>query len=274
VRTRLPAALAAAVLTLSLAACGGGDTDTPPDVGAEPTAELESTAPLAEPSAPPTAAAATAGGEFGAVPAPGAKLGLTPDASGNVPLKSFPDACQLLTAAQIQTILPSVTAVTTEGVPRKYIGLGTKGGVTPFPAECDYILATPSNPDADFLDWKILVDMNTLADPAFVKETFDKRKADALRNAASSKGNAFPNHYEELKGIGEEAFYDETFGIAVRSGVALLYVDARLSNYLGEEGDGLGKPGDGLPNNADAKKAARLTVAVAAAQAVAPMFAG
>lgn len=263
-RTRLPAALAAAALSLTLAACGGGE-ETSTVADSDPVVE---TSPEALDDLEPSPTPAVTTGEFGAVPAVGATLGLEPDETGNVPLASFPNACELLTTQDVQTILPSVTAVETDGIPRTYIGLGTKGGTTPFPAECDYVLTTPNNPNAGVVDWKIIVDMSTLADPAYVKQQYESRKASALRAYESSKTTEYPTHFAEYGTTmgGEEAYYDDTFGIVVRSGVALLYVDARLPGYLGEETDGTVIRA--------AKIAAREKVAGAVAQALAPRFAG
>lgn len=140
--------------------------------------------------APPVAAGADAGslkrskvppmnlGLLGSIPA-GAKYPLgTVGPQGLTDSKTWPDACKMLTDADIHTLLPKSGAVTRKGQHGQFLG----GGETAKFATCKY--AVPEPGDVTGLPSTVEISLDAVGDPAAIadqwKENFDsERKASA-----------------------------------------------------------------------------------------------
>ncbi|HEY2429520.1 MAG TPA: hypothetical protein VGI06_11355 [Acidimicrobiales bacterium] len=198
----------APLMVLVLTACSGvaHPPARPPGRAAPPPARVPSS-PAGIPPLPP----------FGLprppVTAPGAEHlaapAVTPDAT--LAPDRWPDACALLTDADLRVLVPDETAVTRRGQP----GEEATGGETPQPTSCRFDLARPTTPPGYPPD-DVSVDVRAVGDHAVLAARFsgDERTAATLppapTGAAAPSGNAAPFRDYGVSLGADGSFWDGT----------------------------------------------------------------
>lgn len=225
---RRPRPFAVLALTLAVAllavACssGHGSAGTTTSTSA-PTTLPTATAPASQGGS--SSSLSTSGSEGGApptvdpvlepLPAPGRPFAVTLQPDGLADPAAWPDACAMLTAAQLRAIVPAAASVSTQGQP----GRLADGQETPHAASCTYRLRWTQ--DADREPGTVTIDLRNIASADPLASVFGDR-----RTAAATVAKDHPALYADYgdKLGGASCFFD---------GTALECVDGSFSFWVG-----------------------------------------
>lgn len=120
--------------------------------------------------------------EYGSARPAGDTLGLRPPEGSALALSEWPDACKLVTEAELQAIVPQATALEHEPVkltimnfnPLAEAGPGTTGDVDRGGCKFDFHL--PDHGDDEFTNSHFTVVVTAIADPALVEKSYREDK--------------------------------------------------------------------------------------------------
>ena len=113
---------------------------------------------------------------------------------------AWPDACKMLSLAEVKALLPGTTAFRTEGQRGHFLG----GGNTPHNALCDYSLRGSYDPprSAGYPPSTIHVEIRGIGDARAVKQQWAQQQASQVKIA-----KRFPDQYALYKGPAQ-CFWD------------------------------------------------------------------
>jgi hypothetical protein len=207
-----PAAAAAPATTAPAAAGGKGQDGGGSGAATETTSE--------------TTSEGTSEGTGDGAQATGAKFDVPLASDGDTDPADWPDACKMLTDAEVRSILPGVKKITKDGAKGEFL---FGGGKTPHNVTCDYEVPLASDPYPD-LPSKITVDLRGVGDADAVKERYERNLESNSKSAAK-----FPDQFADYGSrFGSDACFYDGSSLECRTGTFDFWVSGRTSSESGD----------------------------------------
>lgn len=125
------------------------------------------------------------------------------NSQGEVDSASWPDACQLLSAVDFKTLIPSSSGLKTQGQHGAFLG----GGETAHYASCKYDFSIPGDDTVDGQPSWVQIDINDVGDPAGELQQWTQ-SFQQQQQAAAQYPDQFMDYSEGQMGPGVKCFYD------------------------------------------------------------------